>query len=78
MSIHDPVLTVYPTTEVCVLPHMSEVVGRGNAARQAGLELPNSADLPATEHLSGEASFLTEEGSRIEIVENQNVTGIEF
>src|SRR6266849_8177804 len=74
----DPVLAVLTATEVGVQAHSGVVRGACHAAGQASLELCDAGDLPPSQHLAAQRRVVFEEWQVVEVVEDEDVTSVEF
>jgi len=78
-AAHHPVLTIRAAPEVRVQADPGVVRSPGNAARGAGLELRDAADLPSTERPGRETRLLaTVERKLVEVIENKDVVDVEL
>ena len=76
-AAHHPVLTIRAAPEVRVQADPGVVRSPGNAARGAGLELRDAADLPSTERPGRETRLLaTVERKLVEVIENKDVVDV--
>ena len=85
MAVHDVVLTVDAAPEVRVQAHTGVdafncgvIAGARNAARCAGLELGDAADLPSAKQLASPTGLPPEQRQLVEVVEYEDVAGVEL
>src|ERR1051325_1269745 len=78
-SIHIPVLTVHAATIVRVKAYTCIIDAGSHTARQTGLELRNSADLPAAKGLARQGRRrVAEERKLIKVVDDEYVPSVEL
>jgi hypothetical protein len=77
-TVLDPEIAFTAASEASIETHAGEVVIAADAARQAGLELSEAADLPSAEQLAGQVGLALEEGQLVEEVDDQDMAVVEF